>query len=341
DLDIITDASQVIEGAELEEMTDAELIENVRRYSVYARVQPEHKTRIVRAWKANGMVVAMTGDGVNDAPSIKTADIGIGMGISGTAVTKGVSDMVLADDNFATIVIAVEEGRKTYDNIRKVIQFQLTTNLAEIVAVFLASMLGFKLFSAAHLLWINLVTDSAPGLALGMEKAEADLMRRQPRPANEGLFSGGVGGMMIVQGAFMGLLILFSYFMGGYIEHGSFSLGASADGMTIAFLTTNFVEMFRAFCVRSLQGSIFTMKRRNWWLWGAFVWTFILTCSVIYIPVFRNLFGFTAISFQELMIALGLALTVIPVSEAAKLVHRLRIRKHAAHDKQPSQLTLD
>ena len=327
DLGIITDASQAIEGAALETMSDEELIEIVERYSVYARVQPEHKTRIVRAWKAKNMVTAMTGDGVNDAPSIKAADIGVGMGITGTAVTKSVSDMVLADDNFATIVHAVEEGRKVYDNIRKVIQFQLTTNLAEIVAVFLASMLGFRILRAAHLLWINLVTDSAPGLALGMEKAEGDIMRRKPRPADEGLFSGGASYSMIFQGVFMGLLIIFSYFFGEYLETGAWSFKQSADGMTMAFLTTNFVEMFRAFGCRSLTNSIFSMKTRNIWLWGALAWTFILTVGVIYIPAFRDLFGFTSIDIGEFFIALGLAFSVIPVMESVKYLQRTRVKK--------------
>jgi Ca2+-transporting ATPase len=327
DLGLVKDASEAIEGAMLETISDDELLDTVEKYSVYARVQPEHKTRIVKAWKAKGMVTAMTGDGVNDAPSIKAADIGVGMGITGTAVTKSVCDMVLADDNFATIVNAVEEGRKVYDNIRKVIQFQLTTNAAEIVAVFAASMLGFRLLRAAHLLWINLVTDSAPGLALGMEKAEADIMLRKPRPAGEGLFAGGAGLFMILQGVFMGLLILFSYFFGERLEHGVWSLRQSADGMTMAFLTTNFVEMFRAFGTRSLTGSIFRMKHSNKWLWAAFAWTFVLTCSVIFIPVFRDIFGFTTINFLEFAIAFGLAITVIPVFELVKYFRRQGAQK--------------
>ena len=325
DLGIISDANQAIEGAALEDISDEQLKEDVTKFSVYARVQPEHKTRIVRAWKSRGMVVAMTGDGVNDAPSIKAADIGIGMGITGTAVTKGVSDMVLADDNFATIVNAVEEGRKIYDNVRKVVQFQLTTNLAEIVAIFISSIMGFHLLSAAHLLWINLVTDSAPGLALGMEKAEDGLMKRKPRPSNEGLFAGGAGFFMLLQGVFMGLLILFSYLFGEYLENGRWAFAESADGMTMAFLTCNFVEMFRAFCSRSLTGSTFKMKKQNYWLWGAMVLTLVLTCGVIFVPVLRDLFSFTAISLTEFLIAMGLALTIIPISELVKLIQRHRM----------------
>jgi Ca2+-transporting ATPase len=330
EIGIITDASQAIEGEKLDDISDEELFDAVKQYSVYARVQPEHKTRIVKAWKHNGMVTAMTGDGVNDAASIKSADIGIGMGITGTAVTKSASDMVLADDNFATIIHAVEEGRKVYDNIRKVIQFQLTTNLAEIVAVFFASILGFRLLGAAHLLWINLVTDSMPGLALGMEKAEPGIMKRSPRPMNEGLFDGGVGFFMMIQGVFMGLLILFSYFFGYRIEYGHWRFTfdeANIVGTTMAFTTTCFVEMFRAFTTRSLTNSIFTLKNRNWWLWGAFAWTFIMTCGVIYIPFFSSLFGLDPVNLKEFLVALGLALTVVPVSEVSKMLHRRHSRK--------------
>ena len=322
DLGILTEGTEAIEGAALEDLTDEELREAVPRYSVYARVQPEHKSRIVRAWKSRGKIVAMTGDGVNDAPSIKAADIGVGMGITGTAVTKGVSDMVLADDNFATIVNAVEEGRKIYDNVRKVVQFQLTTNLAEIISIFVSSMLGFRLLSAAHILWINLVTDSAPGLALGMEPAEDGLMRRKPRPSDESLFSGGSGLFVLIQGIFMGLLIILSYLIGEHIETGNWALRDSADGMTMAFLTCNLVEMFRAFSSRSLTGSMFRMKKQNYWLWGAMAWTLLLTCGVIFIPAFRMLFGFTSISLRELLIALGLSITVLPFSELIKLFQR-------------------
>ena len=269
----------------------------------------------------------MTGDGVNDAPSIKSADIGVGMGITGTDVTKNVADMVLADDNFATIVNAVEEGRKIYDNIRKVVQFQLTTNLAEIVSVFVASLFGFKLLSAAHLLWINLVTDSAPGLALGMEPAEDGIMRRSPRPSDESLFANGAGLGMAVQGVFMGALILFSYFFGERLENGVWSFAQSSDGMTMAFLTCNFVEMFRAFTARSVHSSIFTMKTQNKWLWLALVWTMVLTCGVIFVPGLCSLFGFTSVSMEEFFISMGLAATLIPVTEIWKAIQRRKAKK--------------
>lgn len=329
DLGIIKDASEAMTGSELEELSDEELIKVVNKCSVFARVQPEHKTRIVKAFKAQGIVTAMTGDGVNDAPSIKAADIGISMGITGTDVTKGASDMVLADDNFATIVNAVEEGRKIYDNVRKVLQFQLSTNMAEVVAIFTSSVLGVTMLTPAHLLWINMVTDSAPGLALGTEKADGNLMKRKPRNSNDSVFSDGAGIDMVLQGLFMALLIVASYFIGEYIETGTINLQVSSlDGMSMAFLTTNFVEMFHAFNMRSQRGSIFKLKTINWWLVGAFLLTTVLTIGIIYIPFFANLFDFTVISLKEFLIAFGLAFSVIPAIEIIKFFQRKFKKNH-------------
>ena len=322
DLGIVTDASQAMTGQDIENLSDEELVEAVKRCSIFARVQPEHKTRIVNAFKSQNLITAMTGDGVNDAPSIKAADIGVSMGITGTDVTKGASDMVLADDNFATIVNAVEEGRKIYDNIRKVLQFQLSTNMAEVIAVFSASVLGITVLSPAHLLWINMVTDSAPGLALGMEKAEGNLMKRKPRSSKEGVFSGGAGIDMILQGLFMGFIVIASFFIGQYIELGHMGIFESIDGMTMAFLTANFVELFHAVCMRSQRGSIFTMKTFNWWLFGAFVLTTILTICVIYIPFLTKLFELSTISIFEFAVAFGLAFLVVPVLEIIKFIQR-------------------
>ena len=327
DLGIIKDASQAMVGSDLDKYTDEELINIVNQCSVFARVQPEHKTRIVNAFKAQGIVTAMTGDGVNDAPSIKAADIGIGMGITGTDVTKGAADMVLADDNFATIVNAVEEGRKIYDNVRKVLQFQLSTNMAEIVAIFTSSVLGVTMLTPAHLLWINLVTDSTPGLALGMEKAEGDLMKRKPRNSNDSVFSNGAGIDTILQGLFMAALIVVSYFIGEYLETGTINLSVtSLDGMSMAFLTCSFVQIFHAICMRSQRQSIFKLKTFNWWLLGAFASTTLLTAGILYVPFFTKLFKFTAISFKEFMIALGLAFLVIPAIEIIKFFQR-RLKK--------------
>ncbi len=333
DLGIVTDSSQGMTGAELEQLSDEELIEVVQKCSVFARVQPEHKTRIVKAFKSLNNITAMTGDGVNDAPSIKAADIGVSMGITGTDVTKGASDMVLADDNFATIVNAVEEGRKIYDNIRKVLQFQLSTNMAEVIAVFSASALGVTILSPAHLLWINMITDSAPGLALGMEKAEGDLMRRKPRSSDEGVFSNGAGIDMIVQGLFMGFLVVMSYFIGQYIELGHIGIFASVDGMSMAFLTANFVELFHAVCMRSQRGSIFKMKTFNWWLFGAFVLTTILTICVIYIPGLATLFELSTISVFEFLIGFGIAFLVVPILEIVKFIQRKLQKNRRVEDR--------
>lgn len=329
DLGIIKDASEAMTGAELDGLSEKDLIKKVKKCSVFARVQPEHKTKIVRAFKAQDLVVAMTGDGVNDAPSIKAADIGISMGITGTDVTKQASDMVLADDNFATIVNAVEEGRKIYDNIRKVLQFQLSTNAAEVIYVFLASAFGITIVTPAQLLWINMVTDSTPGLALGMEKAEGNLMKRKPRNSNEGVFSDGAGSSMIIHGVIMAFIVLLSFFIGQYIELGHYGVFESVDGMTMAFLTANLVEMFYAICMRTQKGSIFKMKTRNKWLLGSFMLSLIFTAGVIYIPALSKLFGLATISFKEFAIAFGLAFLVIPITEVAKYFQRRKTNEES------------
>ncbi len=326
-LGIIKDASEAITGAELEKISDEDFKRDVTKYSVYARVQPEHKTRIVNAWRANGMVTAMTGDGVNDAPSIKAADIGLGMGITGTDVTKNVADMVLADDNFATIVSAVEEGRRIYDNIRKVIQFQLSTNFAEVVSVFISSLFGFTILNPAHLLWVNMVTDCTPGLALGMERAEDDIMLRKPRAADESVFSDGAGLHISIQGLYMAIIVLVSYFLGHFMEYGYFVIENSADGMTMAFLTLSMTEIFHAFNSRSQNQSIFQLHYQNWYLVGAALLTLLLTTVVIYVPFFTTMFEFTEISFVEYAVAMGLAATIIPVMEVVKAIKRAIIKR--------------
>lgn len=321
-LDIISDPKEAMTGMELDNYSDEELIEIVNTHSVFARVQPEHKTRIVTALKAQDLVVAMTGDGVNDAPSIKSADIGVAMGITGTDVTKGASDMVLADDNFATIVNAVEEGRKIYDNIRKVLQFQLSTNMAEVLYVFLASAMGITIVTPAQLLWINMVTDSTPGLALGMEKAEGNLMTRKPRSSNESVFANGAASAMIVHGIIMAALVLLAFFVGQFMELGHFGIFESKDGMTMAFLTANFIEMFYAIAMRSQNGSIFTMKTRNKWLAGSMLITLLLTLLVIYTPL-ATMFGLANISLVELLTAIGISIVIIPFAEIHKLFYRI------------------
>lgn len=324
ELGIITSPLQAITGAELDEISDEEFKEKVEKYSVYARVQPEHKVRIVNAWKAKGRITAMTGDGVNDAPSIKNADIGIGMGITGTDVTKNVADMVLADDNFATIVSAVGEGRRIYDNIRKAIQFLLASNLAEVLAIFSATIMGFTILKPVHLLWINLITDCFPALALGMEKEESDIMSRKPRDAKEGIFAGGVGFNVAFQGTMVTCITLAAYFIGHYMESGRWEIVNSADGMTMAFLTLSMAEIFHSFNMRSLDKSIFHIKGMNKFLLGAMLASLICTTAVIYIPFLANAFGFEHISLMEYGVSLLLAVLVIPIVELVKWIRRMR-----------------
>ena len=330
ELGIITDESQAVTGAELDRFSDEQLRERVTEYGVYARVQPEHKTRIVQAWKARGAVTAMTGDGVNDAPSIKSADIGIGMGITGTDVTKNVADMVLADDNFATIVVAVGEGRRIYDNIRKAIQFLLASNMSEVLGVFCATLMGFTLLNPVHLLFINLVTDCFPALALGMEKAEPDVMNRPPRNSREGIFAGGLLGDIIYQGILVTALTILSYWMGNFFETGVFSLpaGVSEHGMTMAFLTMSMCEIFHSFNLRSQRNSVFSLHGQNPVLWAAMIGSLILTTAVLEVPFLANTFGFTPVGAAEYGVALCLAVLVIPVVEAVKFFQRRRRRQN-------------
>ena len=342
ELGIIEDASQAITGAELDAISDDDILEAVKKYGVYARVQPEHKTRIVTAWKANGCITAMTGDGVNDAPSIKSADIGVGMGITGTDVTKNVADMVLADDNFATIVSAVGEGRRIYDNIRKAIQFLLASNMSEVLGVFFATLLGFVLLNPVHLLFINLVTDCFPALALGMEDAEPDTMNRPPRDSKDGIFSGGLGVDVIYQGILVTVITIAAYLIGaamdgemiqefvkiyGYAPASWFealrALKESGHGMTMAFLAMSMCEIFHSFNLRSQRKSVFSLKTHNKVLWAAMLGSLALTTLVIEVPFIANAFGFTTIGFTEYAIAMGLAVLVIPVVELVKLFQRL------------------
>ncbi len=319
-LGILENGLLAITGAELDQIPEETF--DVTKYSVYARVQPEHKVRIVNAWREAGYITAMTGDGVNDAPSIKSADIGVGMGITGTDVTKNVADMVLSDDNFATIVSAVEEGRRIYANIRKAIQYLLSSNLAEVLAIFAATLMGFTILEPVHLLWINLITDCFPALALGMEKSERDIMRRKPRSATEGIFAGGLGIDAALQGIFVTLLTLASYFIGHYMESGLWEIANSHDGVTMAFLTLSLVEIFHAFNMRSRRGSVFAMNTQNKWLWGAGALSLICTMAVVWVPFLSEIFGFAHITLAEFAVAVALAVLIIPIMEITKLIQR-------------------
>ena len=328
ELGIVEDASQAITGAQLDKISDEEFKERVTQISVYARVQPEHKARIVDAWKSRGNIVAMTGDGVNDAPSIKRADIGVGMGITGTDVTKSVADMVLADDNFATIINAVEEGRRIYDNIRKVIQFLLSANIAEVLSVFVATLIGFTIFQPVQLLWINLITDSLPALALGMEEAEGDIMKRKPRKASDGVFAGGMGVDIAFQGVIITLLVLASFFAGMYFHNGAIDFADLIDGIpdpegvTMSFITLSMVEIFHSFNMRSRRASIFSMKRQNKWLWGAALLALALTVVPVEVDFMAEVFGFMTLDPMAVLTAIGLAFLIIPIMEVYKAIMR-------------------
>ncbi len=319
ELGIITEGTYAITGSQLNEMDDEQFEKEFMNISVYARVQPEHKTRIVNAWRKAGYVTAMTGDGVNDAPSIKSADIGVGMGITGTDVTKNVADMVLTDDNFATIVGAVEEGRRIYDNIRKAIQFLLGSNMSEVLTIFIATLIGIKIFEPVHLLWINLVTDCFPALALGMEKAEPNIMRRKPRDAKAGIFADGMGFDIGYQGFLVTILVLISYFIGN-------SMGGATHGTTMAFLTMSLAEIFHSFNMRSQRQSIFTLGTKNNFLLLAGVGSFAATSIVCEVPFLASAFKFASVGLTEYFIAIILGVCIIPIVELVKLIQRKLVK---------------
>ncbi len=329
-LGIITpgDDDAVLTGAELNKMSEAEFAQKVTQYSVYARVSPEHKVRIVKAWQQEGKVVAMTGDGVNDAPALKQADIGVGMGITGTEVSKGASDMVLADDNFATIVVAVEEGRKVFSNIQKSIQYLLAANLGEVLTLFLATLWGWDTLLPIHLLWINLVTDTFPAIALGMEPAEKDLMKHAPRGRSSNFFSGGVMSSIIYQGILEAATVLFVYWSAiQWPVHTNYT-DIHADALTMAFATLGLMQLFHAFNVKSVYQSLFTVgpfknKAFNW----AIVLSFALMMVIIVIPGLNDIFRVAHLDLYQWGIVLGASFAIIPIVEIVKAVQRAMGRK--------------
>ena len=325
ELGILEDGKKAVTGAQLSAMSDEEFEKEYPNIAVYARVQPEHKTRIVNAWRNAGYVTAMTGDGVNDAPSIKSADIGVGMGITGTDVTKNVADMVLADDNFATIVGAVEEGRRIYDNIRKAIQFLLSSNMSEVISIFVATLLGFTILEPVHLLWINLVTDCFPALALGMEEAEPAIMRRRPRDAKAGIFAGGMGVDVAYQGLVISALTIAAFFIGHFMESGVWEIpanGLSPDGTTMAFVTMSMAEIFHSLNMRSQRGSILKLRTRNKMMTFAAIGSLLATTLVCEVPFIATAFDFTSVEWNEYLVALALAFCVIPIVELVKFFQR-------------------
>ena len=324
-LGILEPGQKAISGPELSAMSDEELEAQIEQISVYARVASEHKVRIVKAWQDKGHVVAMTGDGVNDSPALKAADIGCAMGITGTDVAKGAADMVLTDDNFATIIHAVRQGRGIYDNIRKDVQFLLSSNIGEVLTIFGASCIslipGWNLgvpLMPVHLLWINLITDSLPAFAIGMEEPEPDIMNRKPRSKDESFFAHGLGWTIAWQGVMIGTLTLISYILGNRDAH--------EIGMTMAFVTLALSQLFHSFNVKS-EHSIFSKQIfSNKYLWGAFAVGVGLQLLVMYVPFLASAFSMAALDPSHLMIAVGLAFVPVIVVEITKLAHRMSQR---------------
>ena len=314
---------RVITGADLNELSDEEFQKVFKQYSVYARVSPEHKVRIVKAWQNEGKVVAMTGDGVNDAPSLKTADIGIGMGITGTEVSKGASDMVLADDNFATIIVAVEEGRKVFSNIQKSIQYLLSANMAEVFIIFFATLFGWDVLQPVHLLWINLVTDTLPAIALGVEPAEPGIMTHKPRGRQSNFFDGGVFGAIMYQGVFQTILVLAVYGWGLVFPEHHTQAEIHADALTMAYATLGLIQLLHAFNVKSVYQSVFKVglfrnKTFNW----AIPVAFILLMATIVVPGFNNLFHVSHLSFTQWLAVMVGSFLIVVLVEIVKATQR-------------------
>ncbi|MGN0814455.1 MAG: calcium-translocating P-type ATPase, PMCA-type [Candidatus Coproplasma sp.] len=326
ELDILREGDLTATGAELDQMTDEYLTENILKYSVFARVSPENKVRIVKALRALGKVCAMTGDGVNDAPSIKEADIGIGMGITGTQVSKQAADVVLTDDNFATIVGAVEEGRKIYSNITKAIQFLLSANIAEVLCLFIASViLDVQFLTPVMLLWVNLVTDSFPALSLGAERAEKNVMEKQPRKSNSSLFAGATGRDIIIQGIMQTCLVMLAFCLGNYVLPD----GAADHGvpMTMAFVSLCFIQLFHSFNLRSQGDSILNRDLfSNKYLNLSALLGVALTLAVILIPALSGIFRTASLTWVEWLISVGVAFAIIPLVELQKFIQK-RIKK--------------
>lgn len=314
---------RVITGADLNELSDEEFQKVFKQYSVYARVSPEHKVRIVKAWQNEGKVVAMTGDGVNDAPSLKTADIGIGMGITGTEVSKGASDMVLADDNFATIIVAVEEGRKVFSNIQKSIQYLLSANMAEVFIIFFATLFGWDVLQPVHLLWINLVTDTLPAIALGVEPAEPGIMTHKPRGRQSNFFDGGVFGAIMYQGVFQTILVLAVYGWGLVFPEHHTQAEIHADALTMAYATLGLIQLLHAFNVKSVYQSVFKVglfrnKTFNW----AIPVAFILLMATIVVPGLNNLFHVSHLSFTQWLAVIVGSFLIVVLVEIVKAIQR-------------------
>ena len=316
-LGILKTGEKAITGSELNKISDEELERNITSYSVFARVTPEHKVRIVKAWQKRGKVVAMTGDGVNDSPALKNADIGIAMGKGGTDVAKNASDMILADDNFVTIVEAVRQGRKIYDNIKKAIHFLIATNIGEITTIFIGLLSGMESpLLAIQLLWINLVTDSFPAIALGLEKEEKDIMNRKPRNSKESIFSGGLWEKIIIEGVMLGCLTLFAFSLGTRL----FGL---TTGRTMAFVALGMLELIHSFNVKSEESIFKTGLLENKYLIGSFILGTLLQVVVVIVPYFAKVFELVPLNGMQWLYTVMISIVPIVVVEIQKMVKRL------------------
>ncbi len=321
ELGILREGDLAMTGTELSQMSDEEFAANIRKYSVYARVSPEDKIRIVKAWQSAGEIVSMTGDGVNDAPALKQADIGCAMGITGTDVAKGAADMTLTDDNFATIVEAVQEGRGIYDNIKKAIQFLLGTNIGEVITVFMAMLFWQESpLLAMHLLWMNLVTDGLPALAMGVEPVESDIMTRKPKPKNEGLFADGLGVRIVLQGIMFAALTLIGYYVGKTY------FGGISAGQTMAFLVLSASQLFHVLNVRTKKSIFVSPLHKNKYMVGALCISFLLIVLIAFVPPIAKIFKIVMLPAKAYLLALGLSIVPIVVIEIEKLI-RLLLRK--------------
>ena len=329
-LNILREGDIALSSAELKLLSDEELYENIEKYSVYARVAPEDKVRIVKAWQTKGHVVAMTGDGVNDSPALKRADIGCAMGITGTDVAKEAADVVLVDDNFQTIVSAVHQGRGIYANIKKVVKYLLSSNIGEVLTIFLASLISLVVPSlnfgvpllAIHLLWVNLITDSLPAFALGTEDPEDDIMNQKPRPKEESFFAHGMGSSIILEGIMVGLLTLAAYVIGHSINPLSYL------GQTMAFVTLSSAQLFHSFNVKSDKTIFNKHLFQNKYLVGSFILGIALQMCIIYIAPLASIFKVIPLEPVQLLICLGLSASTILIVEIAKLILRLKNKKN-------------
>ena len=328
ELNILGKYDKAITGQGLDMIPQKKLEEEIENYSVFARVTPEHKVRIVKAWQEAGAVVAMTGDGVNDSPALKNADIGIAMGKNGTDVAKNASDMILTDDNFVTIVKAVKQGRNIYDNIRKAIHFLIATNIGEIVTIFMGLILGFKSpLLAIQLLWVNLVTDSLPAIAIGLEPPEKDIMNRKPISKNKGIFSDGLWNKIIIEGIMIGMLTLIAFSIGNKYY-------GIEVGRTMAFIAIGMLELVHSFNIKSEQSIFKTGILENKFLIGSFILGVFVQTIVVIVPTFAEIFKLVPLNNIQWIITIIISILPIPIMELQKKVNELKFGKIIYTEKQ-------